>query len=189
MNSTISNYAQVKENTGWHLALDRIGSVLVQRARKWDRDHKQIQIAAVAFRDCGWPALQTEYSNRFWFREQHKGDGPAGDMRGKAAIWWEMHQDWLCRGAGVEIIKPRLCQRDAWRANQTARLARDSFHPLGTLRFHLTFLWKLSYSHILTLWQPVNIVRFFFQSSMHEKHEKKNEEIHCFFSCFADRTL
>lgn len=48
MNSTISNYAQVKENIGWHLAVDHIGSVLVQRARKWDRDHKQIQIKAIA---------------------------------------------------------------------------------------------------------------------------------------------
>lgn len=28
--------------------MDHIGSVLVQRARKWDRDHKQIQITAIA---------------------------------------------------------------------------------------------------------------------------------------------
>lgn len=47
MNSTISNYAQVKENIGLHLAMDHIGLVLVQRARKWDRDHKQIQITAL----------------------------------------------------------------------------------------------------------------------------------------------
>lgn len=28
--------------------MDHIGSVLVHRARKWDRDHKQIQITAFA---------------------------------------------------------------------------------------------------------------------------------------------
>lgn len=33
---------------GGHLATDHIGSVLVQRARKWDRDHKQIQTTAIA---------------------------------------------------------------------------------------------------------------------------------------------
>lgn len=48
MKSTVSNYAQVKENIGWQLAMDHIGSVLVQRARKWDRDHKQIQITTIA---------------------------------------------------------------------------------------------------------------------------------------------
>lgn len=48
MNSTISNYTQEGKNIGWHLATDHIGSVLVQRARKWDRDHKQIQITAIA---------------------------------------------------------------------------------------------------------------------------------------------
>lgn len=48
MNSIILNYAQVKENIGWHLAMCHIGSVLVQCARKWDRDRKQIQITPIA---------------------------------------------------------------------------------------------------------------------------------------------
>lgn len=47
MNS-ILNYTQNKRNIGWYLATDHIGSVLVQCSRKWDRDHKQIQIADIA---------------------------------------------------------------------------------------------------------------------------------------------
>lgn len=49
MNSAISNYTQVKEKTlGGTWQWTHIGSVLVQCSRKWDRDHKQIQITAIA---------------------------------------------------------------------------------------------------------------------------------------------
>lgn len=48
MKSTILNYAQEKEHVLGCLAVDYIGSVMDQCARKWDRDNKQIQIAATA---------------------------------------------------------------------------------------------------------------------------------------------
>lgn len=63
--------------------MDHIGSVLVQRARKWDRDRKQIQITAIALEIAADQLCKLKNSNRVWFRAQHKGSLPAGDMRGK----------------------------------------------------------------------------------------------------------
>lgn len=123
MNGTISNYAQVKENTGWHLAMDHICSVLVHCSRKWDRDSKQIQIACYCFRACGWPALQTEYSNRFWFSGPRKGDDPPGNIWG-TRLSVKKYNIKICPATalGWKIIKVEftLCQTDTWQENQTA---------------------------------------------------------------------
>lgn len=123
LNGTISNYAQVKENTGCHLAMDHIGSVLVQCSRKWDRDSKQIQIARYCFRACGWPALQTEYSNRFWFNGPNKGDDPAGNIWATLLSVKKYNiKIGPTMALGWKIIKVELslCRADTWQENQIA---------------------------------------------------------------------
>lgn len=79
MNSTISNYAQVKENIGWHLATDHIGSVLVQRSRKWDRDRKQIQITAIALEIVADQLRKLNTATSSGSEHGTKAPGPAGN--------------------------------------------------------------------------------------------------------------
>lgn len=79
----IESPASKKKNAAWHLAKDHIGSVLVQRARKWDGDRKQIQITAVASETVADRLCKLNVSNRFWFRAQREGGG--GGSRWKRA--------------------------------------------------------------------------------------------------------
>lgn len=84
MNSTISNYTQVKENIGWHLAVDHIGSVLVHCARKWDRDHKQIQITAIALEIVADQLCKLNIATGPGSVRNTKGNASAGNMCGKS---------------------------------------------------------------------------------------------------------
>lgn len=67
---------------GGNLATDHIGSVLVQRARKWDRDHKQIQITAIALEIAADQLCKLNIAIGSGSERNTKGLGHAGNMWG-----------------------------------------------------------------------------------------------------------
>lgn len=141
--------------------MDHIGSVLVQCSRKWDRDSKQIQIACYCFRACGWPALQTEYSNRFWFNGPNKGDDPAGNIWATLLSVKKYNIKIGPMALGWKIIKVELslCRADTWQENQIAHTQTHT--PTDMIK--TVFLYENPYyAHCSTFSEHINMFRFYF---------------------------
>lgn len=63
--------------------MDHIGSVLVHCARKWDRDHKQIQITAIALEIVADQLCKLNIATGPGSVRNTKGNASAGNMCGK----------------------------------------------------------------------------------------------------------